>query len=43
MGLSLVLTVVPFDGISQMIDESQLAAFFNNGNLILSIMNQKLL
>ena len=39
----LVLTVVPFDGISQMIDESQLAAFFNNGNLILSIMNQKLL
>lgn len=30
-------------GISQMIDESQLAAFFNNGNLILSIMNQKLL
>ena len=39
----LVLTVVPFDQISQMIDESQLAAFFNNGNLILSIMNQKLI
>ena len=39
----LALTVVPFDGISQMIDESQLAAFFNNGNLILSIMNQKLI
>ena len=38
----LVLTMVPFDQLSQLIEESQLAAFFNNGNLILSIMNQRL-
>ena len=38
----LVLTVVPFDQLGEMIDQSRLAAFFNNGNLILSIMNQRL-
>ena len=38
----LALTMVPFDQVSEMIDQSHLAAFFNNGNLILSIMNQRL-
>ncbi len=38
----LALTMIPFDGVSELIDQSQLAAFFDNGNLILSIMNQHL-
>jgi len=35
----LVLTVVPIDFISQLLQESTLAPIFNNGNLILAIMN----
>lgn len=35
----LVLTVVPMDLISEMLDASSLAPLFNNGNLILAIMN----
>lgn len=38
----LVLTVVPVDFISTLIDESTLAPIFNNGNLILGIMNGRL-
>ena len=38
----LVLTVVPIDMISELIDQSALAPIFNNGNLILSIMNKRL-
>lgn len=38
----LVLTVVPLDFLSTMIDESTLAPIFNNGNLILGIMNGRL-
>lgn len=38
----LVLTVVPLDFLSTMIDESTLAPIFNNGSLILGIMNGKL-
>lgn len=38
----LVLTVVPMDFISTLIDESTLAPIFNNGNLILGIMNGRL-
>ena len=33
-GVLLALTMVPFDQVSEMIDQSHLAAFFNNGNLI---------
>ena len=35
----LVLTMVPIELISELIDASTLAPFFNNGNIILSIMN----
>lgn len=35
----LVLTVVPIDIVSQLLAESTLAPIFNNGNLILAIMN----
>ena len=35
----LVLTVVPMDLISELLDASSLAPLFNNGNLILAIMN----
>lgn len=35
----LVLTVVPIDIVSQLLEESTLAPIFNNGNLILAIMN----
>ena len=35
----LVLTVVPVDFVAQMLDESTLAPIFNNGNLIMAIMN----
>ena len=35
----LVLTVVPIDMISELFDQSTLAPIFNNGNLILGIMN----
>lgn len=35
----LVLTVVPMDLISDMMNESTLSPLFNNGNLILAIMN----
>lgn len=38
----LVLTVVPFEGLDTLLKESTLAQVFNNGNLILSIMNRKL-
>lgn len=38
----LVLTVVPMDFISTLTDESTLAPIFNNGNLILGIMNGRL-
>lgn len=38
----LVLTVVPVDFISELLAESTLAPIFNNGNLILAIMNGKL-
>ncbi len=35
----LLLTVIPVDGLGEMIDASVLAPLFNSGNLILSIMN----
>lgn len=38
----LVLTVVPIDFISELFEQSMLAPIFNNGNLILGIMNGKL-
>ena len=38
----LVLTMVPIDFVSQLMAESTLAPVFNNGNLILSIMNGRL-
>lgn len=38
----LVLTVVPLDFLSTLIEESTLAPIFNNGNLILGIMNGRL-
>lgn len=38
----LVLTVVPMDFLSTLIEESTLAPIFNNGNLILGIMNGRL-
>lgn len=38
----LVLTMVPIDFVSQLMAESTLAPIFNNGNLILSIMNGRL-
>ena len=37
--IPLVLTVVPMDLISELLDASSLAPLFNNGNLILAIMN----
>ena len=38
----LVLTIVPFEGLDTLIKESTLAQIFNNGNLVLSIMNRQL-
>lgn len=38
----LVLTIVPVDMISELFEQSTLAPIFNNGNLILSIMNGRL-
>ena len=38
----LVLTMVPIDFVSQLMTESTLAPIFNNGSLILSIMNGRL-
>ena len=38
----LVLTMVPIDLISQLLEESTFAPIFNNGSLILSIMNGRL-
>ena len=38
----LVLTVVPIDLISELLEQSTLAPIFNNGSLILSIMNGRL-
>ena len=38
----LVLTVVPVDFISELLDTSMLAPLFNNGNLVMAIMNGKL-
>lgn len=42
VAVPLILTVVPFDGLDALLKESTLAQIFNNGNLILSIMNQRL-
>lgn len=38
----LVLTMVPVDMISKLLEESAFAPFFNNGSMILAIMNGKL-
>ncbi len=38
----LVLTMVPVDMISKLLEESTFAPFFNNGSMILAIMNGKL-
>ena len=38
----LVLTVVPVDFISELLETSMLAPVFNNGNLVMAIMNGKL-
>ncbi|MGN0778521.1 MAG: CvpA family protein [Aristaeellaceae bacterium] len=38
----LVMTVVPVDFISELIEQSVLAPLFNNGNLVMAIMNGKL-
>lgn len=38
----LVLTMLPMDAISQLLDESTLAPIFMNGNLITAIMNKQL-
>lgn len=40
--IPLVQTMLPMDIINQLIDESQLAPIFMNGNLITAIMNKKL-
>ena len=40
--IPLVQTMLPMDIINQMIDESQLAPIFMNGNLITAIMNKQL-
>ena len=40
--LPLVESVIPLEAFRQMVDESQLGQFFENGNLIISIMNRKL-
>ncbi len=37
--LPLIQTVVPIDGINEMVEASSLAPLFNSGNLILAIMN----
>ena len=37
--MPLVLTVVPVEGLNDLVDASTLAPLFNSGNLILSIMN----
>lgn len=37
----LVMTIVPLDEVSGLVQQSQLAPIFSNGNLILSIMNGK--
>jgi len=37
--LPLIQTVVPIDGLSEMVEASALAPLFNSGNLILAIMN----
>lgn len=38
----LILTIVPFDGLDALLAQSSLAQIFNNGTLIMSIMNRKL-
>lgn len=40
--IPLVQTIVPFEQINELISASTLAPIFNNGNLILSIMNRRL-
>ena len=40
--IPLVQTMLPMDIINQLIDESQLAPIFMNGNLITAIMNKQL-
>lgn len=42
VSVPLVLTVIPFEQVNTLISESTLAQIFNNGNLVLSIMNQRL-
>jgi uncharacterized membrane protein required for colicin V production len=37
--MPLVLTIVPVEGLSEMVNASALAPLFNSGNMILSIMN----
>ena len=40
--LPLVESVIPIAEFRLLVDQSQLAQFFKNGNLIVSIMNRKL-
>ena len=40
--IPLVQTMVPLDIINQLLEESQLAPIFMNGNLITAIMNKQL-
>ena len=40
--IPLVQTMVPLDIINELLDESQLAPIFMNGNLITAIMNKQL-
>ncbi len=40
--LPLIETVVPMEGVSEMVSQSSLAPLFNSGNLILAIMNGRL-
>ena len=40
--LPLVESVIPLEAFRLLVDQSQLAQFFKNGNLIISIMNRKL-
>ena len=40
--IPLVQTMIPLDFITQLLEESQLAPLFMNGNLITAIMNKQL-
>jgi hypothetical protein len=37
----LLMTVVPFDQFSELLEQSTLAKVFNNGDLIMSIINRR--